>query len=93
MNSGSSRWGSNCSSIAHFQWYRTADVSHFCCLFLIFCVFRPIVNSDKNALNYDDDYVDDPVDYINVQIQKKKKRKRKKKNTLLTNNLNRKVLL
>jgi hypothetical protein len=44
-------------------------------------------------VNYDDDYVDDPVDYINVQIQKKKKRKRKKKNTLLTNNLNRKVLL
>jgi hypothetical protein len=47
MNSGS---GSHCSSIAHFQWYREADVSHFCCLFLIFCVFRPIVNSNKNVL-------------------------------------------
>ena len=50
MNSGSSRWGSDCSSIAHFQWYREADVSHFCCFFLICCVFRPIVNSDENAL-------------------------------------------
>ena len=52
MNSGSLIWGrgSHCWSTTGFQWFGEADVSHFCCLFLIFCVFRPIVNSDKNAL-------------------------------------------
>jgi hypothetical protein len=51
MNSGSSRWESDCSSTTTFQWFGEADDYCFCCLLPILCCFRPNTHSDENALS------------------------------------------
>jgi hypothetical protein len=50
MNSSSLSWASYCSSTSCFHPFVETDGVCFCCLLLIFCCFRPNVQSTANAL-------------------------------------------
>ncbi len=50
MNSGSSRWGSDCLSIAHFQPFGEFSAACFAHTLLKFGCFQPNVQADNNAL-------------------------------------------